>query len=160
MSSISIRLHLHLSPIVLLAAGCSSVPIVPLPPPDPTSRAEVVIYRVSAFNAGGVSLAVGTGNQAFAQLDNGNYVAAFVPPGSRSFFVQARSAEPTTLALELKPGERVCLKTEADAGNLGKVLLPPLLMAGGYRFTLARVPCPSEVELAKYKRIDVDYRTN
>jgi len=156
----NIRLHLPLSLVALLAAGCSSLPVVPLSAPDAANRAEVVIYRVYAFNAGGVSLSVGTGTQAFAKLDNTEYVVAFVPPGSRPFFVQARSAEPTTLALELKPGERVCLKTEADAGNLGKVLLPPLLIASGYRFTLEQVPCPSEGELAKYKRVNVEYRPN
>ncbi len=144
--------------MVLIAVGCSSLPVVPLSAPDVANRAEVVIYRVYAFNAGGVSLTVGTGGQAFANLNNTEYVAAFVPPGSRPFFVQARSADPTTFTVELKPGERACLKTEADPGNLGKVLLPPLLIATGYRFTLEQVPCPSEGEFAKYKRVNVEYR--
>ena len=144
--------------MVLIAVGCSSLPVVPLSAPDVANRAEVVIYRVYSFNAGGVSLTVGTGGQAFANLSNTEYVAAFVPPGSRPFFVQARSADPTTLTVELKPGERACLKTEADPGNLGKVLLPPLLIATGYRFTLEQVPCPSESEFAKYKRVNVEYR--
>ena len=154
----SIRLQLPPSLVVLFATGCSSLPVVPLPTPDVANRAEVVIYRVYAFNAGGVSLTVGTGGQAFASLDNREYVAAFVPSGGRPFFVQARSADPTTLTLELKPGDRACLKTEADPGNLGKALLPPLLIASGYRFTLEQVPCPSEGEFAKYRRVNVEYR--
>jgi hypothetical protein len=154
----TIGLHLPLSLVVLIAAGCSSLPVVPLSAPDVANRAEVLIYRVYAFNAGGVSLAVGTAGAAFASLKNTEYVLALVSPGSRTFFVQARSADPTTLTLELKPGERACLRTEADPRNLGKVLLPPLLIATGYRFTLEQVPCPSEDELAKYKRVNVEYR--
>ena len=59
----------------------------------------------------------------------------------------------------VKSGDRVCLKTEADAGNLGRVLLPPLLIASGYRFTLEQAPCPSAAELAGYKRVDIDYQS-
>lgn len=155
----NIHSYLPLSLLVLTAA-CSSLPVLPLSAPAAANRAEVIIYRVYALNAGGVSLAVGTGTQAFAKLDNTEYVVALVPPGSHPFFVQARNAQPTMLALELKPGDRVCLKTEADLGNLGKMLLPPLLIASGYRFTLEQVPCPSEDEFAKYKQVNVEYRPN
>lgn len=151
------RPYLLLS-ITVLIAGCSSLPLAPLAAPDVANRAEVVIYRVYAFNAGGVPLAVGTGGQAFASLGTSEYVAAFVPPGSHAFFVQAGSANPATVSVALKSGERACLKTEADPANLGKVLLPPLLMATGYAFTLEQTPCPSEVDLAKYKRVNVEYR--
>ena len=157
-SQMRIGLHLPQWLVVLIPAGCSSLPVVPLSGPDVANRAEVLIYRVYAFNAGGVSLAVGTGAEAFANLNNSEYVSAFVSPGTRTFFVQARSADPTTLTLELKPGERACLKTEADPRNLGKVLLPPLLIASGYGFTLEQVPCPSDSELAKYKHVNVEYR--
>jgi hypothetical protein len=158
LSPMNIRRCVSLSITTLMTAGCSSLPIEQLSAPDAANRAEVVIYRVYAFNAGGVSLTVGTDGKAFASLNNSEYVAAFVSPGAHAFFVQARNADPTKVTIELKRGERACLKAEADPGNLGKVILPPLLMATGYGFTLAPAACPSDAELAKYKRVDVEYR--
>jgi hypothetical protein len=142
----------------LLLAACSSVSLSPLPATDPANRAEVLIFRVYAFNAGGLSLAVGMGNEAFAKLENSEYVVALVAAGNADFFVQVRTAEPTRVRVNLKAGDEICLKTEADPENLGKVLLPPALMATGYRFTLAHVVCPSEAELLNYKRVSATYR--
>lgn len=140
-------------------AGCSSMPIGRLKQTEPANRAEIVIYRESSFNAGGVSLVVGIDGEAFASLSNSDYAAAFISPGAYTAFVRARSAEPTTLKLEIKAGQRRCMKTIADSGNLAKVLVPALLIASGYRFTLEEVPCPSNGELAKLSKVNVEYQT-
>ena len=134
------------------------MPIGRLKQTDPENRAEIVIYRESSFNAGGVSLAVGIDGQAFATLGNSDYAAMFVRPGTYNFFVRARTAEPTTLKLEAKAGERRCLKTVADSTNVAKILIPIVLMASGYNFTLEEVKCQSESELAKLTRINVEYQ--
>lgn len=150
------RLALLLMPFLF---GCTaSLPTNPLPATDLNNRAEVLIFRVYAFNAGGVSLTVGMGNEAFVTLENSEYVIAEVAPGDADFFVQALSADPTKVRISSRAGARVCLKTEADPENLAKVLLPPLLMATGYRFTLADVACPNETELLKYKKVNATYR--
>lgn len=152
----------RLAPLALVAAlsACSSTPIVLLQRPDVSSRAEVTVYRDYAFNAGGVSLAVGVGSSAFAILENSEYVFVELPPGMQEFFVRARSADPTLLKLSLDPGSHTCLRAVADPGNLGKVLLPPLLMASGYHFLLERTTCRSDELLAKYKQVPVRYRAD
>lgn len=140
--------------------ACSSVPISRLKKTEPNNRAEVVIYRESSFNAGGVPLAVGADGQAFAVLSNSEYAAVFVSPGTHSFYVRARTAEPTTLTLEVKVSERRCMKTVADSSNLAKVIVPMALMVSGYRFILEEVRCPSDAELTKLSRVNVEYQSN
>lgn len=100
-----------LTPLVLalVLSACSSTPIVPLQQPDASSRADVTIYRDYAFNAGGVSLAVGVGSSAFAILENSEFVRVELPPGLQEFFVRARNADPTLLKLSLAPGSQTCL---------------------------------------------------
>ena len=148
-------------PAILLAAalaGCASVPIAPLPSVPPGASSEVVVYRESAFAAGGVGLAVGSSGHAFAVLANAEKVRARMPPGEHEIFVQARSAEPTRQRVKLSPGRTVCLRTSASPSTLAKVLVPITLIATGYHFYLYEVPCPPESELGKYKDIPVTYR--
>ena len=118
------RAYFLLSIAVLVTAGCSSLPLSPLPSPDTSSRAEVLIYRAYAFNAGGVSLSVGIDGAAFAILGNSEYVTAWVAAGKHQVFVQARSADPTTLTVDARPRERVCLKTEADPATWERCCFP------------------------------------
>ena len=152
------RYLLSMCGLAVLTA-CSSMPISRLKHTEPGNRAEVVIYRESSFNAGGVSLALGIDGEAFATLSNSDYAAVYIPPGTYSFFVRARSAEPTTLKLEIKASQRRCMKTAADSENMIKVLVPVAMMVSGYRFTLDEVPCPSNGELAKLSRVTVEYQT-
>lgn len=136
--------------------GCSSKPISRLQAPDPSSRAEIVVYRESSFNAGGVPVSFGADGETYATLSNDEYTSIYFRPASYNFFVRARTADPTILKLDLKSAERRCLKTIADPVNLGKVLVPILLMSSGYRFRLEEVKCP-EKDLAKYSFIKIEY---
>lgn len=150
--------------VLLLAlaslAGCSSLPIVAIPKPSTMSQAEVVIFRESSFIAGGVSLAVGTGNTAFASISNSEYVSANLPAGEQDIFVQARTADPTRVRVTLQQGSRVCLRTSSSSSTLAKVVVPITLIATGYHFYLDEVLCPSAEELSKYKQVHVSYATN
>ncbi|MFG6468006.1 hypothetical protein [Roseateles sp. BYS87W] len=148
---------LFLSVALAGLAGCAGQPLVALPTPSPEARAEVLVYRESAFIAGGVSLAVGSPGGAFAALSNADYVVAGMAAGVREIFVQARSAEPTRVTVNLQPGARVCLRTSASPSTLAKVLVPVTLIATGYHFYLDEVPCPSADVLANYKRVPVTY---
>lgn len=143
--------------LVTSLAGCASQPIVAIPKPPPSARAEVVVFRESSLIAGGVSLAVGANGSAFAALSNSDYVVADMAPGEREIFVQARSAEPTRVQVKLQHGSRVCLRTSASPSTVAKVAVPIVLIATGYHFYLDEVPCPSAEELAKYKLIPVSY---
>lgn len=149
-----------LAPVALalaLLAGCASVPVVPLPRPADSARSEVLIYRESSFIASGVGLTVGTGAQAFAVLANSEYVQVSLPAGTQDIYVQARTAKPTRVALNLSHGARACLRTSASPSTAAKVLVPITLIATGYHFYLDEVPCPSADMLAKYKVVPVSY---
>ena len=154
---------MNAAPSLLLAAalalltGCASQPLVAIPRPAATAQAEVLIFRESAFIAGGVSLAVGTGASAFAFISNSEYVSALLPVGEHEVFVQARAAEPTKVRLTLLHGSRTCLRTSSSSSTVAKVAVPILLIATGYHFFLDEVPCPSAEELVKYKQVSVNY---
>jgi len=151
---------LRVSCIAFTAAvlvGCASQPVVAIPKPSPSARAEVLVFRESSFIAGGVSLAVGTNGAAFASLSNSDYVVADMSPGEQEIFVQARTAEPTRVKVKLQHGSRTCLRTSASPSTVAKVAVPIALIATGYHFYLDEVPCPSPAELAKYKLLSVSY---
>jgi hypothetical protein len=141
----------------VLLAGCASAPHVKPPLPEASNRSEVVILRDRALNAGGVGLTFGVDEQAYLTLSNGDYASVYVTPGTHRFFVQARSADPAVLSVDLKAGERRCLRTVADVANLGRAVVPLALMTMGYSFLLDEVKCPSNEELAKRPRVDVEY---
>ena len=156
----NIYLRLIVVSALLSLAGCSSLPIVAISKPSPTAQAEVVIYRESSLIAGFVSLTVGSGNIAFANISNSEYVTANLPAAEQDIFVQARMAAPTIVHLSLQPGSRVCLRTSSSSSTLYKVLVPATLIATGYHFYLNEVPCPSPEELSKYTQVPVNYVVN
>lgn len=139
-------------------AGCASAPVSPLTRPGTESQGEVIVFREYAFAAGGVGLAVGANNSAFASIGNDEKVRAAFPLGSQEFFVQARSAEPTKLLVNVQKESPVCLRTSASPSTYAKVAVPIALIATGYHFYLDEVPCPAKEELAKYRDVPVTYR--
>ena len=148
--------HLRNFTLVMLCAfvaACASTPLKPLPVPVAGESGAAVIFRESAFAAGGVGLAVGVDDAGFAMLNNAQRVTARLTAGTQEFFVQARSAEPTRLKVTIKKGEVVCLRTSSSPDTYAKVAVPLVLIITGYHFYLDEVPCPSEAELAKYKEV-------
>ncbi len=139
-------------------AGCASVPVSPLSRPSPESQGEIVVFRESAFAAGGVALKVGSGTTTFAILENSEIVRAMFPVGEHEISVQARSADPSKVRITLEKSARVCLRTSANPNTYAKVVIPVTLMLTGYHFYLDQVPCPSPDELAKYKDVPVTYQ--
>ena len=142
----------------LVLAGCAATPTQPLAEPPAQSRGEIVVYRESAFAAGGLSVSVGVNGRRFVNLDNSDVARARLPAGSHEVLVQARSAEPTRVQVQLEPGQTICLRTSASPGTYAKVVVPIALIASGYHFYLDPVPCPAPAELAKYKTIPVAYQ--
>lgn len=121
-------------------------------------QGEVIVYRESAFAAGGVGLAVGANGKAFAMIGNSEKVRVALPAGQHEVFVQARSAEPSRVRIEVRKAAVVCLRTSASPGTYAKALLPIALMATGYHFYLDEVPCPALTELSQYKDVPVSYQ--
>lgn len=143
---------------LLLLAGCASNPIFPLAKPSQSQQAEVIVFRESAFAAGGVTLTVGANGKAFANLSNSDKVRALLPAGDHEIFVQARSAEPTRVTISLTTGSLVCLRTSSSPSTYAKVIIPITLIATGYHFYLDQVPCPPDAELAKFTNVAVTYQ--
>ena len=152
-----------LSPCLLLAAGflstgCASNSVFPLARPSKDLQAEVVVFRESAFAAGGVPLTVGVDGKAFANIGNDEKVRVLLPVGEREVFVQARSAEPTRLKVSLAKGATICLRTSSNSDTYAKAVVPITLMATGYHFYLDQVPCPADDVMARYRDVAVTYQ--
>jgi hypothetical protein len=143
---------------LMAVAGCASTPTSPLLRPPPDLQGEVVVFRESAFAAGGVALTVGANSKAFVNIGNGDKVRALVPVGEHEFFVRARSAEPTKLKISVERGGTLCLRTSASPSTYAKVAVPITLVLTGYHFYLDQVPCPPPEELGKYKEVPVLYQ--
>jgi hypothetical protein len=141
-----------------LVAACASAPIMPLPRPAPDAKGEVIVYRESAFAAGGVNLSVGSGNVAFASIANSEKVRATLSIGEHEIFVQARNAEPTRVRVTIRKEGLVCLRTSSSPSTYAKVAIPVTLILTGYHFYLDEVPCPQTAELSKYKDVLVSYQ--
>jgi len=153
--------HTRLLPSLIAAvalAGCASGPVSPLSRPSPESQGEVIVFRESAFVAGGVALKVGSGASPFANLENSEKVRAMFPAGEHEIFVQARSADPTKVRITVEKSAPVCLRTSANPNTYAKVVIPVTLISTGYHFYLDQVPCPPPDELAKYKDVPVTYQ--
>jgi hypothetical protein len=141
-----------------LLTGCASAPVLPLDRPSADAQGEVIVFRERAFAAGGVGLAVGANNAAFAHIANDEKVRVLLTVGSHEIFVQARSAEPTRLSVNVQKAAPICLRASASPGTYAKVVIPISLIATGYHFYLDEVPCPSAGELARYKDVPVTYK--
>lgn len=150
--------RISLSIAVVWLVGCAVVPATPLVRPSPDAQGEVVVFREWAFVAGGLELTVGAGQDAFASLANSEKVHALFPVGRHEIFVRMKGAEPTRVEIDVRKGERICLKTIASSSTYAKVIVPVALMASGYHFHLDAVPCPSQSELDKYKGVSVSYQ--
>ena len=142
----------------LLLPGCSAMPVAPLPRTPPDGAGEVLVFREPAFLAGGLTLAVGAGATAFANIGNGEQVVAELPVGDHEIFVRTWTAEPTKLRIKIQPGARVCLRTTANPDKAARAVVPVVLMTTDYSFYLDPVPCPAAGELARYKLVPVTYR--
>ena len=147
-----------LLPLTLALFACASAPVQPLKQPAADQQGEVLVYRESAFVAGAVGLTVGVDGKAVAHIGNTDKVRLLLPAGPHSIFVQARSANPTQVTVQVAPGASLCLRTGANSNAYVKVIVPIALIATGYHFYLDEMPCPSAEELAKYKDISVSYQ--
>lgn len=152
----------HLSVLVVtvstaLLGACSSAPIHPVVRPAGEMQGELIVFREAAFAAGAVGLAVGTSGKAFASIGNSEKVRVALPVGKHEVFVQARTAEPTRVQVDVGRGGVVCLRTSSSPSTYAKVVVPIALMVTGYHFYLDEVPCPATEELGKYKDVAVIY---
>ncbi|MCX2802495.1 hypothetical protein OQJ68_11930 [Microbulbifer thermotolerans] len=142
---------------ITIAVGCAPARIVSIPAPAENEKSTLLVYRESAFNAGGVGLIFGADSRDYVKLGNSDYSEIELKNGHYKFFVRSDQADkPYILAEELKAGDKKCLKAYANPANLGKALVP-LAYYMSHTFLLEKIECPSEEELSKYRKVPVKY---
>ena len=144
--------------VASLLTACASAPTFPLAKPSAQEQAEIVVYRESSFIAGGVSLTIGVNGKAIANVSNSDRIRVLLPAGEHEVFVQARSATPTKVKVQLERGAFVCMRTSSSASTLAKVAVPITLIVTGYYFYLDEVACPPKADLDKYKEVPIAYQ--
>jgi hypothetical protein len=142
----------------VLLAACTPAHLTPLKAPTASERAELLVYRESAFNAGGVGLIFGADGQDYTALGNSQYAQVYLTPGPYQFFARSTQGDrPYVLPLNMATSQRICLKAYANPANLAKAVLP-LAYYFGHTFLLEQVACPTAEELAKYSQEPVEYQ--
>jgi len=156
----------------VLAVGCTPTParLTPLKVSDETQRSEVIVYRESAFNWATRKLVFGADGEDYVTLRNADYAQLYLSPKMYQFFVRSEYADrPYVLTATLNANDRKCMKAYANPANWGTLpqvvdFVLPLPLVGtwvtfaGNRFLLEEVTCPSPEDLAKYSKVEVQYR--
>jgi hypothetical protein len=144
--------------LVVMAIGCTPARIATLEPPPEAERSEVLVYRGSAFNAGGMTAIFGVDRNDYLKLGTDTYAELRLVPKTYEFFVRTNEADrPFRLTIELKQNDRRCLEAYPNPKNLMKV---PLFFVGywlGNTFLLKEVDCPKSDELASYVQVVPEY---
>lgn len=146
--------RIAMSGLAVVAVGCTPVHIAPRESAPDANKAELVVFRASAFNAGGYTAIFGADREDYVRLGNDTYVELHLVPRTYEFFVRTNDADrPHRLAIELKQNDRKCLEAYPNPSRLVRA---PLLFLGnwlGSNFLLREVECPSPDKLASYLRL-------
>lgn len=153
----------------VLAVGCTTpAKLTPLKVSDETQRSEVIVYRESALNWYGWNLVFGADGEDYVTLRNADYAQLYLSPKTYQFFARSEyPARPYVLTATLNANDRKCMRAYANPSNPvkavlgGTIILAPVGLAWlfmGNDFLLEEVTCPSPEELAKYTKVEVQYR--
>jgi hypothetical protein len=145
--------------LCLLLAGCASVETVPVPAAPEAGRAGILVLREWSAFAAGVPFAVGLGNRTHVALGTREYAEILVPPGSNQVFARLHSREASAHVRSLGPGERHCFRARVDYSFPPlEPVSAPIQLGSHARLSLNETACPSKEELARYTRVEVEYR--
>jgi hypothetical protein len=142
----------------VLIVACTPARIASLDPPKESEQSELMVYRATALNAGGLKAIFGADGKDYLELGTDTYAELLLVPKTYDFFVRTNQADRRyVFKLELKPNERKCLEAYPNPDNSMKV---PLLFVGywlGSTFLLKEVECPSSQSTESYQRVARDY---
>jgi hypothetical protein len=145
--------------LAALAAGCTPVKPTKLETPPAAERADVLVYRESAFNAGGIGMVFGANKVDFLEMGNNTYVEIPLRAGEYELFVRSTQADqPYVLKTALAPADKKCFRAYANPSNIGKAVLLPFAYYMGHTFLLDEVACPAAEALANYTRKEAQYQ--
>lgn len=149
------RLTLVAAAIALSA--CTPAKLVRPQAVEEGRRAEVMVFRDSQLNAGGVTMVLGVNDKEYAQMGTREYVRWFVQAGPQTIFVRSTQADkPFKLPVDLAAGSFTCLKASADPANFAKMLVP-FVMHMTSTFMLEKVDCPTTALLDRFERLEIRY---
>ncbi len=127
--------------IILICTGCVSVTKnLELSSPG-KPHAEVIMYRPWAFSAGANSMFVGINDKYFGSLGNNQYMSLKIDAGIYDFQVTAQASSSFSLRVDLRPDEKVCLKSNINPAAAGVMLVPFVANMIAW-FQLTEVQCP------------------
>jgi hypothetical protein len=143
--------------VMLVLSGCAPAKLVPMSRPQETNQSTLVVYRESAFNAGGIDAVFGSGKQDWVALGTKSYAVLQIAPAPHEFFVRSTQADqPFVFKAALARAETKCLRVFPNSGNIAKALLPISYLAGN-TFFLEETACPTPEALAGFGKKDVTY---
>jgi len=158
--TVVIQLSIPISVLLLCISvvGCTTpAHIVHLNMPSESERVEILVWRESSINVWGHRLVFGADERDIVQLSNGEYAHLYLPTGSHRLYVRSTLAdEPYELTASLEANKKACLKTSANPLNYAKALIPFTLNFSN-SFFLEPVSCLSDIEMAKYTLVPVEY---
>jgi len=143
--------------VILVLSGCAPAKLVPMSRPLETNQSTLVVYRESAFNAGGIDAVFGAAQQDWVALDTKSYAVLQIAPAPHEFFVRSTQADqPFVFKATVAQAETKCLRVFPNPGNVAKALLPVSYLAGN-TFFLEETACPSAQTLAGFGKKTVTY---
>jgi hypothetical protein len=140
--------------LVFLFSGCTPANLVTYESPSEDEKASVLIYRDYAYQYSAVDIVFGINDKDIIKLEDTSFAQVDFQAGKQNLFVRTTQADrPETLALTLKPGDLVCLRTVAKPSYYAKMLTFGLSSLVTSMFSLEQVTCPTKEFLSNYKEI-------
>ncbi|RUO18512.1 hypothetical protein CWE08_11385 [Aliidiomarina iranensis] len=140
---------------LIVFTGCTSISTdAQLVTNTNKGTASILVYRESAFQAGGVSLFVGKDDEYFMELRNNQYAQVEIDAGKHLIQAKASGSPPSSIDIELEENKTVCLAGKPNPEMAGAMLIP-FVANMVPTFTLEKVSCPSAEKLEELTRISL-----
>lgn len=137
---------------IVIMSGCSSISKNMEIATEGRLQTEVIISRPAAFAAGANDMLVGFDDKYFGALGNNQFMKVNINSGAYSFQVKANGSAASSLVVNLKPNEKVCLKSNINSAVAGVALIPLIANMVSW-FELTEVPCPDDDFFHEYSEI-------
>jgi hypothetical protein len=126
---------------LLALSGCASVATDAVLTHEGSPQGELLVYRESAFLAGGVGLYVGESDKYFFVLDNSEYAKVKIDAGEYVFQAKAHASPASELRVTVKPDQLTCLKGKPNSAVAAAMMIP-IVGNTVSSFVLEQVECP------------------
>ena len=93
----------------LVLSGCSG-PLIKLPMPEVTNRAEILIYKDARLNMGSAPITFGVDNRAYLYIRGGQTASIYITLGKYRLFIGLGDVELESVEVSLQADDRSCLR--------------------------------------------------